>query len=93
MTKADLKTGYRVQLKNNRTYIVIKDCDTNLYEHQDIVFANSNGFVVGDGYDDSLKSYNDSNYDICFVYDKPGMRNLLILSEKGMLLWKRESIK
>ena len=35
MNLKDLKTGWRVQTRNGDTYVVLRDCETVEYGHQD----------------------------------------------------------
>ena len=93
-TKADLKTGQRVELRNGNIYIVLKDVETVWYEKQEILFACNNAFLVGSGFnDDLIRKDKQEQYDIIRVYDKPNDYEILDISKKGDLIWERAEVK
>ena len=92
MKKSDLKTGMRVRFKNGRIYIVIRDYDTASYGHQDVLFVNDFGFMVGSDYGEDLL-YRDDDYSVSEVYASPSDSYFLDLERKGRLLWERQEPK
>lgn len=92
MKKSDLKTGMRVRFKNGRIYIVIRDYDTASYGHQDVLFVNNVGFMVGSDYREDLL-YRDDNYSVSEVYSSPVDSYFLDIERKGRLLWERQEPK
>ena len=90
-TKADLKTGMRVELRNGQVYIILKDFDTVTYGHQDIFLARNSTFMIGSDYSDDLtrSKINKSQYDIISVFDSLSDSWLLDINKKGKLLWQR----
>lgn len=68
MTKEDLKSGMIVELRNKNKYIVIKDCNTSLYGHQDFCIIASGEFITGNSYREDLTHNTDNNNDIVKIY-------------------------
>lgn len=96
MTKQDLKTGMWVELRNGDRYLVIKDCDTTYYGHQDIVFIKERSFTIGDGYTNDLIRIDDNRgYDIVRVLASEEMDvcACTYTGEDLKVIWEREYIK
>lgn len=57
MKKSELKTGMIVKIALGVYYVVLKDCDTEYYGHQDILFLRRGGFfLTGDNFSEDLVS-------------------------------------
>jgi hypothetical protein len=94
-TKDMLKTGMRVETRDGRLQIVIKDFDTEYYGHQDILFVGDGFFSIGSGFSNDLvcEKLNPSN-DIVKVYGCPSFHGeILDINKSGKLLWQRPEPK
>lgn len=92
MKLSDLKTGWRVELRNGDTYIVLRNCATDYYGHQDIMFVNidRSGSIIGDDYsEDIMTHFNDYDYDIMRVYKTDVDARVFNKNHKGTLVWER----
>lgn len=58
MKKSDLKQNMIIEIKNGVKFIVLENVDTFLYGHQNLFFMNSDGYLIGDSYDEDLKCTN-----------------------------------
>jgi len=94
MKKSDLKTGMRVKLGNGDLCLVFKDCETQHYGHQELLFANFNyGFLIGDNYNEDLKHVSDDKgYSIVEVFTtETGLCDSNILNKNRLnSIWKRK---
>lgn len=100
MTKQDLKTGMRVRTRNGELYLVLKDCKTGHYGHQDLLFASFCGdYNIGDDYNNDLicvdSNDTDEDFDIVEVYTaKSGFADIDVLDRTSLKsIWKREEKK
>lgn len=94
MKLSDLKTGWRVELRDGNTYVVLRDCETSVYGHQDIMFINLNtinfgGYTVGSDYDSKLLNKEYSDYDIMKVYAMYVDSVAFNKDYMGDLVWER----
>ena len=91
MTLKDLKTGWRVQTRNGNMYVVLKDCETMNYGHQDVMFINLNtkGFQIGSNYDKNLHCIDGSDFDIMQIYETIVNGDMFNKHYMGGLVWKR----
>lgn len=97
MKKQDLKTGMRIKTRNGDLYLVLRDCETRWYEHQDILFAsfgdNNYKFLIGTTFNNDLIVINGcSEYDIMEVFTtKYGYCDSNVLDKTSLVsIWKRE---
>lgn len=96
MKLTDLKTGWRVELRNGSTCIVLRDCETEQYGNQDIMFISIGniGFIIGDGYNaDMTCSYDEDwsrEYDIMKVYSDYVDGGVFDVDRKLPLIWERK---
>lgn len=88
-TKADLKTGMRVKLRDGDTYIILQNVQTEHYGFQNIFLASQNGYEVGSSIKNDLTWDGDPDWDIIEVYDKPSNSEILDETKFGKLLWQR----
>lgn len=96
MKKSDLKTGMRVRTRGGTLYLVLKDCETSYYGHQELFFACfTDGFMTGDGYNEHLKHSQEIWHDIMQVYTTTtGRCDACTLDEDDLcLIWKRKEPK
>lgn len=103
ITKSDLKTGYRVKLRNNNICIIIKDCDTDALGELDFILLDcvsmtpvlNNEFYMEEfNYNDDLtaKGRNNSSYDIIEVRANYGERILFGDDYYDLpIIWQREN--
>lgn len=91
MNLKDLKTGWRVKVRNGSTYVVLRDCETQHYGHQDVMFINfDGGFVIGSSYDDlNLINKNAFGCDIMQVYETHVNGFVFDKTRMGELVWER----
>lgn len=90
MTVKDLKTGWRIQTRNGDTYVVLRDCETVEYGHQDFIFADFHyGFVMGSEYDENLLCIDNSDFDIMQIYKTHVNSNVFNKNYMGQLVWER----
>jgi hypothetical protein len=62
MKKSDLKQNMIVECRDGIRYIVLENVETLYYGHQDLLFINSDGYLIGDSYDEDLKCTNGKSY-------------------------------
>ena len=91
MTLKDLKTGWRVRTRNGDMYVVLKDCETMNYGHQDVMFINlnTNGFIVGSVFDSNSLVHRDFEYNIMQVYETHVNGFVFDKTRLGKLVWER----
>lgn len=91
MTLKDLKTGWRVRTRNGDMYVVLKDCETRNYGHQDVMFINlnTNDFIVGSVFDSNSLVHSDFEYDIMEVYETVVNGLVFDKARLGKLVWER----
>lgn len=76
MKKSDLKTGMRVELRDGGIYIVLKDCETWMDGHQDILFIDKDDFLCGTNYNENLlDAEGDKEFDIIKIYQSDADRH------------------
>lgn len=99
MTKSDLKTGMRVETREGKVYMVLKDCKTLLDGNQNILFCNKGSFLVGSDYDEKLFDvYGDREQDIVGIYQSSSYAhycngNTLDFDKPYHCIWKRDDKK
>lgn len=86
-TKADLRTGMRVETRDGDVYIVLLDTE----EGSRIVC--NEGWNVLDSYENALIVKRGPRLDIMKVYSMDLNHNLLDFNCKGSLLWQRTELK
>lgn len=90
MNLKDLKTGWRVKTRNGNTYVVLRNCETDHYGHQDVMFINlDDGYVIGSSYDSNLIDHHNSDYDIMQVYETLVNGKVFDKTRMGELVWER----
>lgn len=91
MTLKDLKTGWRVRTRNGNMYVVLRDCETMNYRHQEVMFINLNttGFMVGSDFDSNNLVHSDFEYDIMEVYVTVVNGDMFNKHYMGVLVWER----
>lgn len=94
MKLSDLKTGWRVKLRNGDTYVVLRDCETKKYGHQDVMFINLSNinfgtFAIGSNYDLNFLKTSDSDFDIMKVYKMFVNGDVFNKHHMGDLVWER----
>lgn len=90
MNLKDLKTGWRVQTRNGDTYVVLRDCETQKYGHQDVLLGGfSGGFLVGSYYDANLFYKDDYDFDIMKIYETTVRADVFDSNHMGKLVWER----
>lgn len=66
-TKNDLRSGQFVKTREDSIYLVIKDCETLRYGHQEFCLIQDRAFVLGSGYKDDLTHTEKEELDIIKV--------------------------
>ena len=91
MNLKDLKTGWRVRTRNGDMYVVLKDCETRNYGHQDVMFINlnTNDFIIGSNFDSNSLVYCNFEYDIMEVYETVVNGFVFDKTRLGELVWER----
>lgn len=91
MTLKDLKTGWRVRTRNGKLYVVLKDCETVSYGHQDVMFIclNTTGFIVGSNFGSNSLFHHDFEYDIIEVYETVVNGFVFDKTRLGQLVWEQ----
>lgn len=89
MKKSDLKTGYKVQLRNNQEFTVMLNCQ---FEHMKINVLASNGdHMILDNYSENMLSLSNKNYDIIKIYNNNNINAILNTDcSCWNLIWERE---
>lgn len=64
-----LITGCTVELRNKERYMVVRDCNTKKYGHQDFCLIKENGFLMGSNYNEDLYVYDIEHPDPCHEFD------------------------
>ena len=91
----NLKTGHVVRTRSNDLFFVIKDCDTEAYDHQEFCLINSNRILYKVNFNYELNAYpigSSSNpNDIMMVYGNGKIDiNAFSFSVKNMpVVWER----
>lgn len=93
MNKSELKTGMRVRTRSGDLWLVLKDCDTACYGHQDICFVKKGDFLTGDGYNQDLLRNEFNEYDIIEVCNSlsGGIDSLTLELSLCKPVWERSS--
>jgi len=91
-TKSDLKVGMWVQTRNGSHWMIIKNCDTFNYGHQDIALIKQGAFELIFNYTENLKHVTDSDYDIIKVFGDTTVSGRTYDSDcsKKPLIWERK---
>lgn len=55
MKKFELKSGMTVYMRNGNKYLVLKNCETDRYGNQEVIFVSPRGFFIGDEFDENLQ--------------------------------------
>lgn len=89
MRKDNLKTGMRIVLNNNNTYILLlgnfKDTFDKLNEG---ILVNDSDFISFNHYTNDLKFMYNNELNIIKIYDLPNNTDILNIKTKGKLLWE-----
>ena len=86
MTKADLKTGMRVQYRNKFEGLKVVMLNT---EYGDILESFKNAYVPLNKYDHKLNYKGDNEWDIVKIYGEYPKGDLIDKNGTGELLWTR----
>lgn len=97
MKKQDLKTGMRVRIRSGKTYLVVKQVETDRYGFQEIGFVRDGGFLVGTDYNDDLTVEGDSSCDIVEIFTinkspQALLNNVMLDLTKLHSIWKRTNL-
>lgn len=92
----NLKTGHVVRTRSNDLFFIVKDCDTELYDHQEFCLVNSKRILHKVNFNHELNAYpvgSSSNPDdIVAVYGNGKIRtDAFSLNVKNMpIVWERK---
>lgn len=95
----NLKTGHVVRTRSNDLFFVIKDCDTELYDHQEFCLINSKRVLYKVNFDFELNAYplglSSNPNDIMVVYGNGKLHtDAFSLNVKNIpIIWERKSEK
>lgn len=91
----NLKTGHVVRTRSNDLFFVIKDCDTELYDHQEFCLINSKYILYKVNFNSELNAYplglSSNLNDIMTVYGNGKIDiNAFLFNVKNMpIVWER----
>ena len=94
ISKKDLKSGYFVKFRNEMICFVLKDCETEVYSHQDFCFISENHEYIGvaDCYADDLSAIYNPEYDVMEVRMARVGYDIFKLTYNALpIIWQREN--
>lgn len=97
MTKADLKTGMIVILRNEQEYMVMLNSTHNYsIGHNDVLVGLGHNWLTLRDYNKNMLLESDNEYDIMEVYKVThpyAFTDFNYEKDKRILLWKREEVE
>ena len=95
MRKKDLRTGMRVETRDGKKYVVIKETfNFDLFGIQKLLLIRDNNkFILGENIKNDLTSSRTSRCDIVKIYKPPINKVSRILNSDycGELIWRRKN--